>query len=119
MKKTLFALLALLSVTAAQAATPVVTVTWTRSTTYTDSTPIVNPVTYQLYVGATGAEVAYKTPVASPPYVLVPTPAPGTQVCVQVTATVDAVESARSPEVCTVIPKATPAAPGAVKITVS
>jgi hypothetical protein len=106
---------------AAEAATPpTATVTWTKPSLYTDGTAIgTAAVTYQLYVGATGAEVAYKTPVTSPPYVLVPTPTPGTAFCVQVTATVAGVESDRTQEVCSMIPKVTtPAAPTALKVVV-
>lgn len=117
----IFGLCALI-MTALEAATPpVATITWSRTTTYTDGTviPATVPITYQVYEGAAGAEVIYKTPVSSPPYVLVPTPAAGTSFCVQVTAIAGGVESDRSPEVCSSIPKVNiPATPAAVKLTV-
>lgn len=114
--KKISALLAL-AISAAFAAALTSTITWTPPTTNTDGTVISGPITYQLYVGAKGAEVKYKTPVTSPPYVLVPTPAPGTQVCVQVTATANGVESAPSAEVCAQIPQSIPNPPSNVTIT--
>lgn len=119
MKKIIFALLALLSTNVFSATAPIVTVNWSRPTLNTDGSAITSPITYQLYVGTAGHEVIYKTPVTSPPYILVPTPAPGSQVCVQVTATADSVESAPSAEICKTLPKSTPNAPTAVTITIS
>jgi hypothetical protein len=102
----------------ADAATPATyTVTWSAPTQYTDNSTIAGAITYQLYVGASGQEVKYKTPVTAPPYVLVPTPAPG-QTCVQVTATVNAVESARSTEVCATVVSPAPKSPTSVTATV-
>ncbi len=118
-KKSMLALVALVGLSSTQAATPpTVTITWSKVTTNTDNTVITDPVTYQLYVGTSGNEVAFKTPVTSPPYVIVPTPAPGTQVCAQVTATAAGVESTKSVEVCGVVPKPTPNAPGNMKLTI-
>lgn len=118
-KKTLIALLTTLAIggAQAQAAAPTVTITWSAPTANTDGTALTGALTYQLYVGTKGAEVKYKTPVTSPPYVLVPTPSAGSQVCAQVTATASAVESAPSAEVCTQIPQSTPNAPSNVTIT--
>ena len=96
--------------TVALAATPTYTVTWSAPTKYTDQTTIAGAITYQLYVGPSGQEVRYKTPVTAPPYVLVPTPGPG-QTCVQVTSTVNGVESIRSPEVCATVPLPPPIIP--------
>lgn len=122
MKKIVILLLMGLCLRQAEAQTPqTVTVTWGKISTYTDGTaiPAASPITYQLYVGASGSEVAYKTPVTSPPYVLNPTPAPGTSFCVQVTATVGGVESVKSAEVCnTVKIVLVPIVPPAVKVTV-
>lgn len=113
-----FSLLAVgLLSTACYAVPPSYTVTWGVPTQNTDSTTIVGAITYQLYVGPSGQEVKYKTPVTAPPYVLVPTPAAG-QTCVQVTATVNGVESALSPEVCAVVPVAKPNPPAPVTASV-
>lgn len=116
-------LVALMALTAglvsAQAAAPsAFTITWIPPTQFVDGTILTGAVTYQMYVGVTGKEVAYKTPVTSPPYVLVPTPAAGTSTCVQVTATVNGVESARSAEVCATVPFTAPNIPTAVAVTV-
>lgn len=115
--KKISALLAF-GISVALAAALTTTVTWTSPTTNTDGSAITGPITYQLYVGPKGAEVKYKTPVTSPPYVLVPTPPAGSQVCAEVTATVNAVESAPSAEVCANIPAPTPNPPTNVSITV-
>jgi hypothetical protein len=90
--------------------TPTYIITWSAPTRYTDQTTIAGAITYQLYVGASGQEMRYKTPVTAPPYVLVPTPGPG-QTCVQVTSTVNGVESIRSPEVCATVPLPPPIIP--------
>ena len=99
-----------LTTSAHGATTPTYTVTWSAPTKYTDQTTIAGAITYQLYVGASGQEMRYKTPVTAPPYVLVPTPGPG-QTCVQVTATVNGVESIRSAEVCATVPLPPPIIP--------
>lgn len=101
----------------AQAATPTFTVTWPAPTQYEDGSTIVGAITYQLYVGPKGAEVKYKTPVTSPPYILVPTPGPGVT-CAQVTATVGGVESARSGEACGTVAAPIPKPPATVVATV-
>lgn len=100
------------------AATPSWTVTWTAPTTNTDGTAITSPLTYQLYVGATGAEVKNGNPVSAPPYVLSPAPAPGVNTCVQVTAIAAGIESARSKEVCATIPLPVPGTPPTVTCTI-
>ena len=102
----------------AQAAAPTFTITWMPPTQYEDGSPLTAALTYQMYVGASGKEVAYKTPVTSPPYVLVPTPAAGTRICVQVTAIANGVESTRTQEVCSTVPFLAPSFPISVTVTV-
>lgn len=106
------------AIAVAQASPPAFTVTWTAPTQFTDGTAIVGAITYQLYTGATGKEVKLGNPVTSPPYVINPTPAAGTTLCVYVTATVGGVESAPSGEACGTVPKPTPNGPGTVVITI-
>lgn len=120
MKRILLLVAALLAASAASAvsaAAPAFTVTWAAPTQYTDGTTIVGAITYQMYVGAKGAEVKYKTPVTASPYVLVPTPGPG-ETCVYVTATVASVESAPSAEVCGTVAATAPKPPSVVAATV-
>lgn len=113
-------ILLMIFVAAAYAAPPQTTVTWTAPTTNTDSTVISGPITYQLYVGASGQEVAYGKPVSASPYVLAnPAPVPGSNVCAQITAIVAGVESARTLETCVKIPLPVPSPPGKVTITSS
>lgn len=119
--KFVYAFLALLMlvVPASQAqATSQVTVSWTAPTKNTDGSAISGAVTYQLYVGASGKEAKLGNPVTAPPYVITPTPAPGTTVCAQITAIANAVESDKTPEACTTIPYPTPNSPSVVTIVV-
>lgn len=118
MKRTLCLLLFLLAVTGseAQTATPQqFSITWTAPTANTDGTPISGPISYQLYAGAPGQEVKFGAPVTSPPYLINPVPAAGTTECVQITAIVAGVESAKTPEICAGIPALSPAPPSNVK----
>jgi len=104
---------------AAMAATPTLTVNWMAPTQNGDGTAITGAITYQLYVGPTGKEVKFGNPVTSPPYVITTgIPAPGGTICVQVTATVNAIESARTPEACATIPYPRPGSPVQVSVTV-
>jgi hypothetical protein len=102
----------------ARAAAPQFAVTWTAPTTNEDSTPIAGAITYQLYAGGSGKEAKLGNPVASPPYVISPTPPPGTTQCVQVTAIVGGVESQRSSEVCATVPLPQPNPPSVIVITI-
>lgn len=102
----------------AQAATPVVTVMWTPPTTFVDGTPIVGAITYQLYVGASGAETKFGNPVTAPPYVITPTPKSGVTTCGKVTAIVNGVESAQSVEACGTVPFPTSNSPTTIIITI-
>lgn len=119
--KLIYAFLALLMlgvpVSQAQAA-PQVTVSWVAPAKFTDGTTITSAITYQLYVGASGKEAKFGNPVTAPPYVITPTPAAGTQVCVQITATVNATESDKTPEACTTVPYPAPSSPTVVTIVV-
>jgi len=102
----------------AMAATPqTYTITWTASSQNIDNSPIVGAITYQLYVGPAGQEMKWGNPVTAPPYILSPTPAPG-ETCVQVTATVNKVESARSLEACATVAPPTPKSPSPVIVSV-
>lgn len=113
----IFAVLAIVRVV--HAATPQLTVTWTAPSNYVDGTAIgTAAITYQLYAGASGKEVKLGNPVTSPPYVISPTPAPGVTECVQVTAIVNGVESAKTPEACGTIPYPAPNTPTVVTITI-
>lgn len=102
----------------AQAATSQFSVSWSAPTTYEDASKITGAITYQMYVGASGKEVKFGNPVTSPPYVIVPTPAPGVTTCVQVTSTVAAVESKRPTEVCGTVPFPLPNPPATTTITI-
>lgn len=119
--KLIYAFLALLMlgvpVSQAQAA-PQVTVSWVAPSKFTDGTTIAGAITYQLYVGTSGKEAKFGNPVTAPPYVITPTPAAGTQVCVQITATVNATESDKTPEACTTVPYPAPSSPTVVTIVV-
>ena len=118
MKRLFIGLLALLASAAAFAAAPQITVSWTAPTANTDGTAITGAITYQLYVGTSGKEAKFGNPVTSPPYIITPTPAPGSQVCVQVTAIANGVESDRTPEACTVVPFPVPGSPTVVTIVI-
>lgn len=107
------------SVVLAQSTTPpTVTVAWVAPTLNTDGTSITGALTYQLYVGASGKEASFGKPVLASPTVITPTPAPGSSVCVQVTAIANGVESDRSAEACTTIPYPTPTFPTVITIVV-
>lgn len=86
-------------------------VTWTAPTGYTDGTTIAaaDKITYNLYAGAKGAEVLLQSGLTAPPANI---PAqPGVEVCGEVTAVVNGVESDRSNEGCTTKPFPKPNAP--------
>jgi len=120
--KLAFAFLALLILgvpaSQAQAAAPQVTVSWVAPTKNEDGSAISGAITYQLYVGTSGKEAKFGNPVTAPPYVITPTPAAGTQVCVQITAMVGGVESAKTSEACATMPFPTPGSPTVVTIVV-
>lgn len=120
--KRILSILALLTfcapVVQAQAATPVVTITWVAPTQNVDLTPITAPLTYQLYIGKSGAEVKSGSPLAATSFTLTPSPAPGTQVCVKVTAIANGVESAQSGEACATMPFPAPNSPTVVSIVI-
>lgn len=120
MNKILFFLISALFLTMAEAqGAPQFTVTWTAPTAYTDGTLIgTAAITYQLYSGASGAEVKLGNPVTSPPYVITPAPAPGKPLCVQVTAIVNGVESVKSAEACGTMPYPAPNSPTVITITI-
>jgi len=111
----IFAVLAIVRVV--HAATPAFTVTWSAPTQYTDGTAIAGAITYQVYAGPSGQEVKFGNPVTASPYVINPTPAPGTTLCVQVTATVAGIESDRPTEVCGTVPRQ-PKGPATTTITI-
>ena len=106
------------AVLAQAASPPTVTVAWVAPTQNTDGTAINGALTYQLYVGASGKETSFGSPVSASPFVITPTPAPGSNVCVQVTAIANGVESARSTEACTTIPYPTPNFPAVITIVI-
>jgi len=112
----ILALLAIVRVVHA-ATLPAFTITWSAPTQYTDGTTIAGPITYQVYAGASGQEVKLGNPVTASPYVINPTPAPGTTLCVQVTATVAGIESDRPTEVCGTVPRQ-PKGPATTTITI-
>jgi len=99
---------------------PQFTITWVGPTNYIDGTPIgTAAITYQLYAGAgSGKEAKLGSPVTSPPYVITPSPSPGTNECVQITAIVNGVESAKSAEACATMPFPAPTSPTVVTITI-
>lgn len=100
----------------AHAAAPQLVITWSAPTQFTDGTPLQGGITYQVYVGPAGNEVKVATPPQAPPLTL-SVIAPGVT-CVQVTATVNGRESARTPEKCVTILAPAPNAPTAVTATV-
>lgn len=94
---------ALAGCSVAQSGTPSAALTWSAVIANTDGTPVVAPVTYNIYQGAKGAEAA--TPVATGVTATTWTAttglSPGTTVCWEVTAVSGAgIESAKSAEVC-------------------
>jgi hypothetical protein len=93
-------------------------VTWSAPLLMSDGTKIATPITYQVYLGPTGQEKVFGTPVSAPPYVIKPTPTPGVATCVQVTAIVGGVESARTPEACATVPLPPPNPPTSVTVTI-
>ena len=108
MKRKIFAGLAGLSlIGAAVAAT--LTATWTAPTTNTDGSPITAPLTYNVYSGASGAEVRTQSGLTVTTQAL--TAAAGVKQCVQVTAVANDLESARTPEVCATPSFSVPNAP--------
>lgn len=74
---------------------------WVAPTTDVNGVALAGPVTYQLYVGGPGKEVAYGSPVSALSEAVLPTAA-GT-LCVTVTATVGGLQSDPTGEVCNVI----------------
>lgn len=115
----LFAVLLLALLPLAHAVTPPqFTVSWTAPVNNTDGSVISGAITYQMYAGVgPGKEVKLGTPVSSPPYVITPV-APGTNECVQVTAIVNGVESAKSAEACSTMPLPSPNSPTIITITI-
>lgn len=118
--KRVFAILALLAfgapATEAQAA-PTVTVSWVAPTTDVNGVALTGPITYQFYVGTSGKEVKSGNPVSGL-MMNIAAPAPGVQVCVQLTAIVNGIESDKTPETCTVMPFAQPNSPTVVTIVI-
>lgn len=105
--KTGWGVLAALVASVALAAT--LTGAWTPPTANTDGSTIAAPITYNTYIGASGAEVlvgAGLTTASTTASV-----AAGATACLQVTAVVNGVESARTTEVCKTEPFPTPNAP--------
>lgn len=90
------------------------TAAWTAPTANTDGTPITAPVTYNLYSGAKGAEVKTQSALTATTITVAATP--GTQLCVRVTAVVNALESAQSAEACGTRAFSTPAAPASLTL---
>jgi hypothetical protein len=86
----------------AQAATPA-TVTWIGPTTFTDGStiPAATAISYNLYQGASGAEVLLPTPFTSTTYSTTIT----VTTCWKVTAVIAGQESAPSAEACKSPPK--------------
>lgn len=100
MKKYLLAALAVALAGVAFAFTSL-TASWVAPTTDINGVALTGPVTYQLYAGGPGKEVAYGSPVSSPGELVQPTAA-GT-LCVTVTAIVGGLQSDPTGEVCTVV----------------
>lgn len=116
--KRLIGILALLATAmVAQAATPTVTVSWVAPTANVDGTPIAGPITYQFYVGTSGKEVKSGQPVSGLT-MNIAAPPPGQQVCVQLTAIVNGVESDKTSEACAVMPFPQPNGPTVVTIVI-
>lgn len=119
--KYVYAFLALLALVVpasqAQVTPTTVLVSWVAPTKFVDGTPITAPITYQFYVGTSGKEVKSGTPVSGLA-LNIAVPPPGTQVCVQLTAIVNGVESDRTPEACAVMPYPQPTSPTVVTITI-
>jgi hypothetical protein len=90
------------------------TAAWAAPTANTDGTAITGPITYNLYSGARGKEVQTQSALTATT-TAVPT-TPGTQLCVRVTAIVNAQESAQSAEACGTRNFSTPAAPGSLTL---
>ena len=87
---------------------------WTPSTTRTDGTPVVPPVSFTVYQGTSGAEVVMASYILGSTFTATTGLAPGTTVCWQVTETETStgLESARTPEACKTFPAvATPPNP--------
>jgi hypothetical protein len=90
------------------------TASWTAPSANTDRTPITGPITYNLYSGTKGAEVKTQSALAATTTTVATTP--GTQLCVRVTAIVNALESAQSAEACGTRGFSTPSAPGSLTL---
>lgn len=103
----------------AESGTPSAVLTWNAVTLNTDSTPVVAPVTYNIYQGPKGAEAA--TPVATGVTATTWTAttglSPGTTVCWEATAVSGAgIESAKSNEACKTFAPAVPNPPTALAV---
>jgi hypothetical protein len=109
--KKLLLILALPIVANAQAANTAV-LTWTAPTTYTDGTPIVGTLGYNVYQGAQGSTTKTKVGAAtSTTFTVSSGLASGSTVCFQVSTTQGTQESALSNEACKTFPPPTPQAP--------
>lgn len=96
-------LLGLTACSTAQSGTLSATLTWNAVTQNTDGTPVVAPVSYNVYEGAKGAEAAtpVATGVATTTWTATTGLSPGATVCFEVTAVSGAgIESAKSNESC-------------------
>lgn len=113
-----YALVALLCWSQVLAAGPSVNITWAAPTANADGTAITGALTYQLYSGASGAEVKTGTPVSASPYVLSAGLTPGKSICVQLTAIANGVESDKTPEACATVPFPKPKSPTTVTVTI-
>lgn len=108
MKKFLIGALALFPVLVFAAVT--LSVKWAAPTTYTDGTTISDPITYNVYVGATGAEVKSQSALTATQATIAATA--NVQQCATITAVVNGVESAQSAEGCATKGFPVPSAPG-------
>lgn len=90
------------------------TLSWTLVTTRTDGSTISGAVTYNVYQGATGAEVKTQSVASGTSTLMISTGlAGGTTVCWKMTAveTATGLESSQTNEACKTFPQAAPTAP--------
>lgn len=81
-----------------------VALSWTAPTTFTNGSAITGAITYNIYQGASGAEVSAQTGVSATSVTITTGLSAGSTVCWQVTAVVGGVESSRTTEVCETFP---------------
>ena len=110
----------LLLSTAALAAGPTATVTWTAPTTNTDGSAIAGALTYNVYQGTgTATPVKVQGPVAALTVTITAGLAAGSTQCFTVSAVANGVEGPQSLPACVTLQASAPSAPPTPTVTIS